>query len=257
MRASLRALQFRRLYVLPLISNFLEEFLEIKAHLLVGDRTTESRQRSYRGAYPRRAAEQRCPKLGICRHQSIKREAPIETARIGKNPGHRACKSRRVVAPGDVWLADHDREGALSEKGDRTRCVMPHLGFKPESSLPEFFRRDLRCSLGRPADNGCDAAAIFEQTALVLRLEAHVGETGEMQHRPEAIVAVREVMARDRGAQGRVEAAEDHIKASGEDIRLIVVQSNLLPAPLQIRAFSVCIYCSWSHRRSLTQSIDR
>jgi hypothetical protein len=134
---------------------------------------------------------------------------------------------------------------------------MPHLGFKPESSLPEFFRRDLLCSIGRPADNGCNAAAIFEQPALVLGLEAHVGETGEMQHRPEAIVAVREVMARDRGAQGRVEAAEDHIKAFGQDIRLVVDQANLLPAPLQMRAFSVFIHRSWSHRRAITRSIDR
>jgi hypothetical protein len=31
MRASLRALQFRRLYILPLISNFLGEFSEIDA----------------------------------------------------------------------------------------------------------------------------------------------------------------------------------------------------------------------------------
>ena len=134
---------------------------------------------------------------------------------------------------------------------------MPHLGFKPESSLPEFFRRDLLCSSGRPADNGGNAAAIFEQTALVLGLEAHVGETGEMQHGPEAIVSVREVMARDRGAQGRVEAAEDHLKASGEDIRLIVAQANLLPAPVQMRAFSVFSKRSWSHRRSIPRSIDR
>ena len=70
-----------------------------------GDR---SHRRSYRRGHPlRRAAEQRCPKLGIRRHQSIKRETPIETARIGKNPGHRTCKSHRVLAPLDIWPADH------------------------------------------------------------------------------------------------------------------------------------------------------
>ena len=54
-----------------------------------------SRRRSYQPGHPlRRTAEQRCPKLGIRRHQSIKRETPIETTRIRKNPGHRACKSR-------------------------------------------------------------------------------------------------------------------------------------------------------------------
>src|SRR5713101_10105642 len=112
----------------------------------------ESRRRSYRRAYPRRAAEQRCPKLGICPHQSIKREAPIETARIGKNPGHRACKSCRVLAPLDIWLTGHGRQGALSEKGDRTRSITLNLGFKPESSLQEFFRQQLIRPLGRPAD---------------------------------------------------------------------------------------------------------
>jgi hypothetical protein len=90
---------------------------------------------------------------GIRRHQSIKREAPIETARIGKHPGHRACKSCRVVAPLDIWLADHGRQGAFSEKGDRTRSITPNLGFKPESSLHEFFRQHLIRPVGWPADN--------------------------------------------------------------------------------------------------------
>ena len=35
----MRALQFRRQYILPLISNFLGEFSEIDARLLVGDQT--------------------------------------------------------------------------------------------------------------------------------------------------------------------------------------------------------------------------
>jgi hypothetical protein len=136
---------------------------ERQRHATAGRRGDRSRRRSYRPGHPlRRAAEQRCPKLGIRRHQSIKRETPIETARIGKNPGHRACKSRRVLAPLDIWLADHGRQGSLSEKGYRTRGITPDLGFKPESSLQEFFRQHLIRPLGRPADDRGDAAAIFE-----------------------------------------------------------------------------------------------
>jgi hypothetical protein len=95
---------------------------------------------------------------------------------------------------------------------------MLHLGFKSESGLSKLFRQDLSRPLGRPANDGCDAAAVFEQTTLVLRLEAHISETGEMQHRPEAIAAVREIMASNGGARSRIEAAENHVEASSEDI---------------------------------------
>ena len=72
---------------------------------------------------------------------------------------------------------------------------MPHLGFKSESGLSIFRRRDLSSSLGRPANDGSDPAAVFEQTPLVLRLKAHISETGEMQRRPEAIGSIREIVA--------------------------------------------------------------
>jgi len=76
-----------------------------------------------------------------------------------------------VLAPLDIWLADHGRQGALSEKSDRTWGITPDLSFKPESSLQEFFRQYLIRPLGRPADDRCDAASIIEQTTLVLWLE--------------------------------------------------------------------------------------
>ena len=83
-----------------------------------------------------------------------------------------------MLAPLDIWLTGHGRQGALSEKGDRTRSITLNLGFKPESSLQEFFRQQLIRPLGRPADDRGDAAAIFEQTTLVLWLEPNVRETG-------------------------------------------------------------------------------
>jgi hypothetical protein len=93
--------------------------------------------------------------------------------------------------------------------------------------LPEFSRRDLSRPLGRSVNGGGDAAPIFEQTPFVLRLEAHIGETGEMQHPPEAVVSVREVVTGDDGAQGRIETAKNHVKPFGEDIRIITDQANL------------------------------
>ena len=105
---------------------------------------------------------------------------------------------------------------------------MPHLGFKSESGLSIFLRRDLSRPLGWPANDGGDTAAIFEQTPLVLWLEAHIGETGQIQHRPEAIGTIREIVARDDGARSRIEAAEDHVQTLGEDIRFISDQINLL-----------------------------
>ena len=128
----------------------------------------------------------------------------------------------------DVWLTDHGRQGALAEKGDRARCVLPHLGFKSKSGLSKFLRRDLSRPLGRPANDGRDPAAIFEQTPLVLRLKARISETGEMEHRPEAIGSIREIVARDDGAQSRIETAEDYVQTPSEDIRFISDQINLL-----------------------------
>jgi hypothetical protein len=105
---------------------------------------------------------------------------------------------------------------------------MPHLGFKSESGPSKFLRRDLGCPFGRPANDGGDATAIFEQTPLVLRLEAHISETCEMQHRPEAIGSIREIVARDGSGQSRIETAENHVQTPSEDIRFITDQTSLL-----------------------------
>ena len=103
---------------------------------------------------------------------------------------------------------------------------MPHPGFKSESGLSKFLCRDLSRTLGRPSDDCGDAAAICEQTPLVLRLEAYISETGEMQHLPEPIASVREIMARNGGARSRIEAAENHVEAFSEDIRFIPPSSG-------------------------------
>ena len=105
---------------------------------------------------------------------------------------------------------------------------MPHLGFKPESGLSKFLRRNLSRPLGRPANDGSNPAAIFEQTPLVLRLKAHISETGEMQHRPEAVGSIREIMARNGGTRSRIETTENHVQTTSEDIRFITDQTNLL-----------------------------
>ena len=96
--------------------------------------------------------------------------------------------------------------------------VLPHLRLESLTGLPEFFRRDLLRTPARPTDNGGDAAAVLQQAALVLRPTAHVGEAGEVQHAPEAVASIREVMPRGRGARGRIETAEDHIEVFGKEI---------------------------------------
>jgi hypothetical protein len=45
-----------------------------------------------------------------------------------------------------------------------------------------------------------------------------------MQYRPEAIASVREVVAGCCGTCGRIQAAENHVKASTEDIWFISAQ---------------------------------
>jgi hypothetical protein len=52
----------------------------------------------------------------------------------------------------------------------------------------------------------------------VLRLQAYICEAREMQHRPEAIVSIREIMAVGDCAGCRIETTENHVEAVREDI---------------------------------------
>jgi len=61
-----------------------------------------------------------------------------------------------------------------------------------------------------------------------MRLEAHISETGEMQHRPEAIGSVRKIVARYCRGQGRIETAENHVQTASEDIRVVTDKNSLL-----------------------------
>ena len=127
------------------------------------------------------------PQFRVGLHESVEREPPIETAWVGEYPGLRSCESGRKLTPFDFRQAKHGRQGVLPQESDRTGRITSHLGLKLEPSCLEFFRGDLIRPPGRPADDGGDAAAIFEQTTLVMRLEADIGETSEVQHSPEAI----------------------------------------------------------------------
>jgi hypothetical protein len=57
-----------------------------------------------------------------------------------------------------------------------------------------------------------------------LWLKPNVRKAGEMQHRPEAIASVRKVVAGYRGTRGGIQAAENHVNASAEDLWFISAQ---------------------------------
>ena len=80
-------------------------------------------------------------------------------------------------------------------------CIAPHLGFEARTRLPEFLRRHVSRPPRWSVDDSGETSSIVEQTPLLMRLKADIGETGEMQHRPEAITAAREVVT---GGRGRV-----------------------------------------------------
>ena len=61
---------------------------------------------------------------------------------------------------------------------------------------------------------------------LVLWLEPNIRETGGLQDRPEAIVSMRKVVAASCGTRGRIQAAENHVEASAEDVRFISEQAT-------------------------------
>ena len=169
------------------------------------------------------------PKFGIRTDQGTKCEAPVESTRVGKHPGRCLGESFRVQAPADICSAEHGRQGAFSEKGDHARCASPHLRFELGASLPEFRGQDLIGTFGRSIDHSRYAAAIFEQAELVFRLQPYIGETCEMQDRPEAIVGIREVTAVGGGSGCRINAAENYVQATGENVRMICDQSDPLP----------------------------
>ena len=93
---------------------------------------------SHRSCWGR--ASERNPEFFVGTYESITGKASIKATWVGKKPSHRPGKIGWEATPIDDWPTDHDRQGALSEKGNRSRCVMPHLGFKSESSLSKFFR---------------------------------------------------------------------------------------------------------------------
>jgi hypothetical protein len=54
-----------------------------------------------------------------------------------------------------------------------------------------------------------------------------IGEAGEMQHRPEPVVGVREVMPVDCGAVRRIDAAKDHVETLSENVRRVPGHGSL------------------------------
>jgi hypothetical protein len=63
------------------------------------------------------------------------------------------------------------------------------LASKPDRAFLNSSGAILR-STGRPVYDGRNAAAIFKQSPLVFGMKTDVGEAGEMENSPEAIVAV-------------------------------------------------------------------
>jgi hypothetical protein len=72
-------------------------------------------------------------------------------------------------------------------------------------------------------------------------LEAHIGETGEMQHRPEAIASVREVVARDNRARSGIQTAKNDVESSSEDVRIVTdgPTSNLVRMSASAQLLSI------------------
>jgi len=164
------------------------------------------------------AVRQRQSELRVGAYQRVPREASVEAARIGKHPGFGSGECDLLWAPVDVGGAGHRREGQLSQEGCRPRPIPTDFCFEAWPCLPELLGRDLVCLPGRPRHNRGDSTAKLQQLLFVFGPQLPIGEAGEMQHRPEPVVAVREVMPVDGGAVRRIDAAKDHVETLGEDV---------------------------------------
>src|ERR1700733_248553 len=129
---------------------------------------------------------------------------------------------------------------------------MPEHGFKTWSRLSVLFIRHLIQTPGSATADCRDAAAIVEQPAFVLWLESNIGETGEIQHGPESITLVGEIVTNGNGACGWIESAENHVETLGENIRLVRKQRGLLRAPVSIFFVPMAHYCTYLQRSGLS-----
>jgi hypothetical protein len=89
---------------------------------------------------------------------------------------------------------------------------------------PKFLRRNVPRAPGRSTDNRGQAAVIVKQAHFIPRLKAYRGESRHVQHLPEAIAWMGEVMSVSGSRPCGIKATEDDIQAAGENIRLIGFQ---------------------------------
>ena len=122
------------------------------------------------------SAFERDPELGICAHKRLEREASIEAAGVRQDPSRNTCRCYGLLAPLDIPGVHHVHVGSLSQERERTGRKMAHSLFEFLPSLSEFLRPDLACSPCRPTNDGRDATAILEESALIDRLQANIGE---------------------------------------------------------------------------------
>lgn len=207
-----------------------------------GRRTARDRPVCSRGSGCRRLRRtgqpisERAPKLSVGSDQGVESKGPIEPARVRQNPGRRPGESIGEPPPANSGFADHRRKGSLAEERDNSRSVAAHLRLELRTRLPELVRRYFIGPSSCPGDHSGYATAVFEQPALLGRMQAHVGETGEVQHRPEAITAVGEVVTIGDRRGGRIDSAEDDLEVVRQNVCVVTGQPGTNAALLAVSA---------------------
>ena len=83
----------------------------------------------------------------------------------------------------------------------------------------ELLDRQLIGACGWPIDHSRQAIAVLQDRAILRGTDFLGCEAGEMDDAPEPIAAPGKMVPGGGGGHSRVDAAEDHRKLSGQDIR--------------------------------------
>src|SRR5881394_2630628 len=97
---------------------------------------------------------------------------------------------------------------AHAEKGDDARTVASRLGGKAAPARDELRRRELVRARRGARDEIGEPAALAQQDILLPWPQPAWRESGRVQRRPEAVARASEMIARCRGVQARIDAAE-------------------------------------------------
>jgi len=142
----------------------------------------------------------------------------VEPARVGQHPHDRAGQILRLTPEAGSRAIERDAKSSNPHDRDRTRAKSSHPPFEPAPASAEFIKRELRGRGRRSRYQIRDAATAVEQRLRLPWVQTPRRESGRVQRWPESVAGTREMVPGRSGIEPRIDAAEEHVEASGDDV---------------------------------------